>query len=141
MEDIKKRFSVVNGPRIQQLKSNLAECKQGDMTMVSYYGKMKALWDELANYEQIPTCTCEGCKLQEERIKAINRVKDERGEIVGLVVQTSTRTKGCGEAKGKTMIGGVIILEVKEEVVVGGSMADFAWDVEQPPMKHKREDD
>lgn len=27
-EDIKERFSVINGPRIQQLKSDLASCKQ-----------------------------------------------------------------------------------------------------------------
>jgi hypothetical protein len=60
--DIKDRLSVVNGPRIQQLKSDLAECKQGGMTMVAYYGKLKTLWDELSNYEQTLICTCGGCK-------------------------------------------------------------------------------
>lgn len=48
-DDIKERFSVVNGLRIQQLKAEIAECKQQGMTMVAYYGKK--LWDELANYE------------------------------------------------------------------------------------------
>nr|KYP55619.1 hypothetical protein KK1_001841 [Cajanus cajan] len=61
-EDIKERFSIVNGPRIQQLKIELVECKQGRMTMVNYYGKLKTLWDELANYKQILTCTCGNCK-------------------------------------------------------------------------------
>lgn len=61
-EDIKERFSVVNGPRIQQLKSNLAGCKQGGITVVAYYSKLKTLWDELTNYEQIPICSCGGCK-------------------------------------------------------------------------------
>ncbi|GAU34891.1 hypothetical protein TSUD_144220 [Trifolium subterraneum] len=60
-DDIKDRLSVVNGPRIQQLKSELASCKQEGMTMVNYYGKLKALWDELGNYQQIPICTCKGC--------------------------------------------------------------------------------
>ncbi|KAH1228076.1 hypothetical protein GmHk_10G028151 [Glycine max] len=32
-EDIKEWFSVMNGPRIQQLKSEPAECKQEGMTM------------------------------------------------------------------------------------------------------------
>lgn len=32
------------------------------MAMVAYYFKMIALQDELANYEQILTCTCGGCK-------------------------------------------------------------------------------
>lgn len=60
-DDIKERFSVVNGPRIQQLKSDLAPCKQGGLSMVAYYGKLKALWDDLANYEQALACTCKGC--------------------------------------------------------------------------------
>lgn len=60
-DDIEERFSVVNGPRIQQLKSDLAHCKQGSLSMVAYYGKLKALWDDLANYEQVLICTCKGC--------------------------------------------------------------------------------
>ncbi|WVZ20882.1 hypothetical protein V8G54_008204 [Vigna mungo] len=123
-EDIRDRFSVVNGPRIQQLKAELADCKQQGMTM-----------DELANYEQIPRCSCGGCKcdiaskhekrreeervhqflmglddasyatvrsnilagdplpslnrvyatlVQEERVKTINRSKEERGAVMGL---------------------------------------------------------
>jgi hypothetical protein len=60
-DDIKERFDVVNGPRVQQLKSELAQCKQGGLSMVSYYGKLKSLWDDLANYEQALTCTCKGC--------------------------------------------------------------------------------
>ena len=45
-EDIKERFSVVNGPRIQQL---------------SYFGKLKVLWDELVNSDKISSCTCSHC--------------------------------------------------------------------------------
>ncbi|KAK6149071.1 hypothetical protein DH2020_016596 [Rehmannia glutinosa] len=61
-EDIRERFSVANGPRIQQIKTELSECKQRGMSIVAYYGKLKSLWDDLANYDQIPTCTCTGCK-------------------------------------------------------------------------------
>jgi len=32
------------------------------MPIAAYYGKLKVLWDELANYDQIPKCTCGGCK-------------------------------------------------------------------------------
>lgn len=154
-DDVNERFSVVNGPRIQQLKSELAECKQGGMTMVNYNGKLKTLWDELANYQQIPTCTCGGCKcdikskiekqreeekvhqflmglddllfgtvrsnlldtdplpslnrvyatmIQEERVKAIARNKEERGEVVGMAVQTGGRTRGRGDARDKATV-------------------------------------
>lgn len=37
----------MNGPRIQQLKVDLADCKQRGMSMVAYYGKLKTLWNEI----------------------------------------------------------------------------------------------
>lgn len=60
-KDIKELFSVGNGPCIQQLKTELIECKQGGLTIVAYYRKLKKLWEELANYEQMPTCKCGLC--------------------------------------------------------------------------------
>ncbi|KAJ9548782.1 LOW QUALITY PROTEIN: hypothetical protein OSB04_021325 [Centaurea solstitialis] len=60
---LKERFSIGNGPRIQQLKRALAECRQSrTMTVVDYFGKLQTLWDELASYEPIPACSCGGCK-------------------------------------------------------------------------------
>ncbi|KAF7839183.1 retrovirus-related Pol polyprotein from transposon TNT 1-94 [Senna tora] len=61
-EDIRQRFSMGNGPRVQQLRSDLANCKLNGEAIVTYYGKLKMLWDELGNYEQIPVCSCTGCK-------------------------------------------------------------------------------
>ena len=62
--DIKERFSIINGPRIQQLKSDLTECRQKGITIADYYGKLKQLWDELDNYEQPPTCKCGKCECE-----------------------------------------------------------------------------
>ncbi|GJR79707.1 retrovirus-related pol polyprotein from transposon TNT 1-94 [Tanacetum coccineum] len=55
-KDIKDRFSIANGPLVQQLKSDLASCRQKGMTIVDYYAKLKQIWDELSNYEQVATC-------------------------------------------------------------------------------------
>ncbi|KAH9657507.1 retrotran gag 3 domain-containing protein [Citrus sinensis] len=60
-DDIKERFSIGNGPCVQQLKSELANCKQRGMTILNYYGKVKMLWEELSNYEQSPACLCGNC--------------------------------------------------------------------------------
>ncbi|GKD46829.1 retrovirus-related pol polyprotein from transposon TNT 1-94 [Tanacetum coccineum] len=60
-DDIKDQFSVTNGHRIQQLKPDLAGCRQKGMTMVNYYGRLKQIWDELGNFDQIKTCTCGKC--------------------------------------------------------------------------------
>ncbi|KAH9764434.1 retrotran gag 3 domain-containing protein [Citrus sinensis] len=60
-DDIKERFSVGNGTRVQQLKSELANCNQRGMTILNYYGKLKMLWEELSNYEQSLAYICGNC--------------------------------------------------------------------------------
>jgi len=42
--DICNWFSLLNRPRIQQIKSNLVECRQKGMSIVNYYEKLKQLW-------------------------------------------------------------------------------------------------
>lgn len=65
-KDIKERFSMANGPRIQQLKVELVNCKQFGLSIVAYYGKLRKLWEELADYEQILICTYGLCKCKLE---------------------------------------------------------------------------
>lgn len=86
-DDIKERFSIMNGPRIQQLKAELVECKQKGLTIVTYYGKLKKLWEELGNCEQIPSCKCGLCtcnlgsmlekKREEEKVHQVLMGLDE----------------------------------------------------------------
>ncbi|XP_074306997.1 uncharacterized protein LOC141642178 [Silene latifolia] len=57
-EELKNRYSAGNAPRVHQLKGDLAECKQGRLSVVEYYTKLKTIWDELANYSKTPNCTC-----------------------------------------------------------------------------------
>ncbi|PNX93517.1 retrovirus-related Pol polyprotein from transposon TNT 1-94 [Trifolium pratense] len=142
--DIKERFSIANGPRIQQLKAELVECKQKGLTIVTYYGKLKKLWEELVNYDQILTCKCGLCTcnlgnqitkkreeekihqflmglddtlygtvrsnllaqdplptlnkvyatlVQEERLRMVTRVTEERGEAMAFAVHSKFKNK------------------------------------------------
>ncbi|GKB96607.1 hypothetical protein Tco_0982744 [Tanacetum coccineum] len=55
-----------------------ASCRQEGLSIISYYGKLKVIWDELINYEQFPLCKCGKCvcdiagklekKREEERV-------------------------------------------------------------------------
>ncbi|GKC72822.1 retrovirus-related pol polyprotein from transposon TNT 1-94 [Tanacetum coccineum] len=125
-DDIKQHFSIGNGPRVQQLKADLADCKQRGQSIISYCGRLKMLWDELANYDQIPTCICSAygtlrsnvlstepfpplnrvyaMTIQEERIQDATQVKDKRDPVrfvvhANLGRQTTTRF----EAKDRTI--------------------------------------
>ncbi|KZV49106.1 hypothetical protein F511_27811 [Dorcoceras hygrometricum] len=40
-EDIQQRFSIGNGPRVHQLKTDIAACKQQGQAVMTYYGRLK----------------------------------------------------------------------------------------------------
>lgn len=61
-DNIKTRFSAKSEVRVQQLKEELMNCKQGDMLLETYYGKLQVIWEDLSNYEYKPVCICGGCK-------------------------------------------------------------------------------
>ncbi|KAL9818192.1 putative retrotransposon gag domain, retrotransposon Copia-like protein [Arabidopsis thaliana] len=60
-DTLKKRFSVTNGPRIQQLKSELACCKQRGLAIEAYFGKLNRIWDNMAHYRPLRVCKCGKC--------------------------------------------------------------------------------
>ncbi|XP_020270742.1 uncharacterized protein LOC109845904 [Asparagus officinalis] len=56
---LQRRFTVSNGQRQQELKYELAQCKQtATMSVASYFGKLEKLWDEIDNYNPVPACIC-----------------------------------------------------------------------------------
>ena len=58
-DTLKSRFAMVNGPRIQQIKLAISRCEQTKMmSVVTYFGKLTALWEELNTYEPLITCFC-----------------------------------------------------------------------------------
>ena len=61
-DDLHERFCVVNGPRIHQLKSQINKCEQTKiMSVAIYFGKLKVLWDELAQLQPLISCKCGQC--------------------------------------------------------------------------------
>ncbi|KAI5330645.1 hypothetical protein L3X38_030043 [Prunus dulcis] len=68
--DLQDRFSQSNDSRIYQIRQEIAEHRQGHLTISEYYTKLKALWDELDSYHEPIICNCEGSKtraLREEK--------------------------------------------------------------------------
>ncbi|XP_074315833.1 uncharacterized protein LOC141652086 [Silene latifolia] len=58
-KELQDSYSTGNSPRVHQLKTELADCKQRKgQSVIDYYTKMKTIWDELANYSKVHQCTC-----------------------------------------------------------------------------------
>ncbi|XP_072950413.1 uncharacterized protein [Typha angustifolia] len=57
--DLKERYLQKNGPKIFQLRRDLMNLSQGQMSVSTYFTKLKTIWEELGNYK--PVCTCNRC--------------------------------------------------------------------------------
>ncbi|XP_031253465.1 uncharacterized protein LOC116111420 [Pistacia vera] len=60
--DLEERLSQGNAPRVHQLRTEIVNTQQKDMSIAAYYTKLKGLWDEYNAYSQIPPCTCGSAK-------------------------------------------------------------------------------
>ncbi|XP_062075020.1 uncharacterized protein LOC133779034 [Humulus lupulus] len=56
--DLHERFNQGNGPRIFQLQTAVHTIKQGDSDINSYFTRLKAIWDELKEFQPIVPCSC-----------------------------------------------------------------------------------
>lgn len=63
-QNLKRRYAVASAPRIHQLKSDVASCKQGGLSIVEFFSKLMGLWSELDNYARFPQCRCGKCECE-----------------------------------------------------------------------------
>ncbi|CAH9097619.1 unnamed protein product [Cuscuta epithymum] len=73
---LEKRYSVANGPRLQQLKASISACKQTKtMTVDAYYTALMSLYDELDRLKPLPACSCGRCTCD-----VVGKIVTERAE-------------------------------------------------------------
>ncbi|KAL2931658.1 Retrovirus-related Pol polyprotein from transposon RE1 [Bienertia sinuspersici] len=59
---LERHFCVANGPRIQQLRAQISDCRQSkSMSIEVYYTKLLGLYDELNRLKPLHTCSCGKC--------------------------------------------------------------------------------
>jgi hypothetical protein len=63
----KDRFSQGNGPQIFQLQKILTTLSQENSSVSQYFTRIKSIWDELNNYDPMPSCTCGGMRSIHEK--------------------------------------------------------------------------
>ena len=61
-KDLKDRFQQQNGPRLYQIKKDLMNLQQGNLSVSNYFTKLKALWDEMQDYRPTTQCNCGGLR-------------------------------------------------------------------------------
>ena len=65
-QNLHKCYAVANTPKIHQLKTDFAACKQGGLEVADFYSKLMGMWSELENYAKVPQCTCGSANARSE---------------------------------------------------------------------------
>ncbi|XP_074297203.1 uncharacterized protein LOC141627900 [Silene latifolia] len=91
-DDIRNRFSRGNGIKVYQLESEISDCKQKDEeSVMEFYGSLKKLWDDVNDYDALPTCDCSGCKCHiSDTLRQRRETKQTRKFLMGLLPHYST---------------------------------------------------
>ncbi|ESQ37179.1 hypothetical protein EUTSA_v10002805mg, partial [Eutrema salsugineum] len=55
---LQRRFSVNNDTRVLQLLADINNCKQDGDTVEIFFGRLKVMWDDLADLDKGFTCCC-----------------------------------------------------------------------------------
>lgn len=92
-DHLKKRFSVTNGPRIQQLKAELACCKQRGLAIEAYYGKLNRIWDSMANHRPLRVCKCGKCECNLNTLQEQDREEDKVHDFLAGLDDTFTTVR------------------------------------------------
>ncbi|GKA18182.1 hypothetical protein Tco_0698019 [Tanacetum coccineum] len=61
---------------------------------MNYFGRLKKLWDELANYERLPVCKCSGCKCNITK-ELVKRQEEERVHQFVMGLEEKTYKMAC----------------------------------------------
>ncbi|XP_074287990.1 uncharacterized protein LOC141613152 [Silene latifolia] len=84
--DIKNRFCQNNDASIYRLQADLLACRQGTTeSLMAYYGRMTAIWDDILDTDPLPSCSCNPCSCDWVQIMAARRDKKRvRDFLMGL---------------------------------------------------------
>jgi len=56
--ELEERFGQVNGAKLYQVQKEMCNVSEGTYDIATYFTKVKSLWDELDDLDEVPPCTC-----------------------------------------------------------------------------------
>ncbi|MED6180141.1 hypothetical protein PIB30_117074 [Stylosanthes scabra] len=74
-EDLKHRYYRGDEFRIAELEEELYAMKQGDLSITTYYTKLKVVWEEIEGFQPIPPCVLckEKCECGLDMVRSYRR--------------------------------------------------------------------
>jgi len=55
---LEEKYGQANGAKFYQLRKEICNINQGTSDIATYFTKIKTLWDEMSDLNDIPICSC-----------------------------------------------------------------------------------
>ncbi|XP_074266087.1 uncharacterized protein LOC141588550 [Silene latifolia] len=69
-DELQERFGQSNGAQLYGVRKKLNDFSQGNDDIVTYFTKLKSVWDEIARMGMNPRCSCTcNCGAQEKQLQ------------------------------------------------------------------------
>lgn len=81
-DHIKERFVVTSGAKNQQIKQDLANCKQHGISVDEYFGRLMKIWDTVASYRLLHICKCGKCECDLGTLQERDREEDKVQQLL-----------------------------------------------------------
>ncbi|GJU21465.1 retrovirus-related pol polyprotein from transposon TNT 1-94 [Tanacetum coccineum] len=100
-KEIGERYGQSNGPLIFQLERELSKINQGNLTIASFFNKLKKCWDELENLNGIPTCDCG--KMRECTCNVLEKfmLRDTNSKLIQFLMKLNDGYESVRSKKAK----------------------------------------
>ncbi|XP_074265494.1 uncharacterized protein LOC141587929 [Silene latifolia] len=57
-EELNERFNQSHAPFLYQLRQDVSQIKQGDLTVAEYYAQLRSVWEDIRSLDPLPECDC-----------------------------------------------------------------------------------
>jgi len=93
--ELEERFGQINGAKLYQVKREMCNISQGANDIATYFTKIKSLWDELDDLDEIPMCTCNSAEKMLKReqnqklLQFLMGLNDDYNSVRGNILMMS----------------------------------------------------
>ena len=140
--ELEERFGQINGAKLYQVKKEICTISQGAEDITSYFTKVKSLWDQLDDLDEIPICTCSSADKMLKReqnqklLQFLMGLNDDYNSIRGNILMMSPLPT-------ISQVYSMLVQEEKQREIRSsghflGDSASLAVEAYKPTFAHKR---
>ncbi|KAK0581116.1 hypothetical protein LWI29_010174 [Acer saccharum] len=136
-EDLRERFSQSNAPRIFEIQRDIAYLQQEQLSVFTYYTKLKGLWDELTSYNDAVL----GAQQDQQKLMQFQMgLNDSYSAVRGQILLMNPLPSVCQAYSSVSQEEKQRLLSSMHAAADSGGSATMAVRSKSTPVRSKRSD-